>query len=277
MNGILRWTVGDVSEVGFSILEESIRLAKKNLAHLNLDMVVCSNSDFVRVQKICSRNNIHFYESSWDDFPLPKESVPSLIEDDVCGRPPRGRQGSFWKLCPPRLNLNSHELVCDNDLLIQNSTEEMELFFLGDKTLLCEDEIYSLGKYTKFVGKPYNSGLYGLPPGFNFKDALLDSWNNTGSMSPLLSRDEQGLISTTLIGCKSGFLTVPSGKICMAFDEGSPTGAEYFIDHENGHDTQKVSSIRFSKCDFDRDILHFIGANRKNKHRQWRSYRIKAI
>lgn len=270
----MRWTVGDASKLGLSILEESIRAAKITLSHLNLDMVVCSNSSSDQVKKICLQYDVILHEPEWSNFPLPPHSVLSF---GPIPAPPRGRLGSFWKICPPRISLNSHELVCDNDVIIQRPSEELERFFFEEKTLVSEDHIFSLGKYTNFLDRPYNSGLYGLPPNFDFGQALLNAWRDTGSMCPLLSRDEQGLISLVLTMHKNGFIAIPNKKICMAFDEGLPISAEYRSEIENGYDTQVVSSIQFAKrFSLNSDILHFIGANRRSFHRHWSRYKIKS-
>jgi hypothetical protein len=275
MNRILRWTVGDTSDIGISILNESIKVAKKTLCHLNFEMIVCSNSNSDRVSKICHENKILLYEAKWADFPLPEQTIPFC--DDLHARPgvPKGRQGSFWKLCPPRIDIDSHEIVCDNDILIQRCPEEIERFVQEDKTLICEDEIFSLGKYTKFLGKPYNSGLYGLPPKFDFSQMILNKWKESGSMEPLMSRDEQGLISLALTTHE--FIIIPIRKICMAFEEGMPASVDYIKTKENGYETQRVSSIKFSDKPMNREILHFIGANRRESHKYWSQYKIKAM
>lgn len=278
MTKILRWTIGDSNKIGLSILDESIRSAKKNFSHLKLNYVVCSNSDSKELDSICLRNGVDILRTSWESFPLPLYTVLLVDDEGKKTLVPRGRQGSFWKICPPRISLDSHELVCDNDVVFQRIPEELERFFFENKTLVSEDRISSLGKYTKFVDRPYNSGLYGIPPNFDFGQALFDAWQNTGSMCPLLSRDEQGLISLALTIHKNGFLTIPNEKICMAFDEGLPFFAEYRGEKESGYDTQVVSSIQFTTRFFlNSDILHFIGANRRSSHRYWSRYKIKVI
>jgi hypothetical protein len=277
MTKILRWTIGDQSGIGLSILEESIRTAKKNFSHLGLDYVVCSNSSSKELEGICLRNRVDILDSSWESFPLPHDVVPLVDDQGEKTSTPRGRQGSFWKLCPARICVDSHELVCDNDVVFQTCPSEIDDFFHGEKALISQDLVCSLGKYTRFVGTPYNSGIFGLPPKLDFAFELQKTWSSFGKMSPLYSRDEQGLISLCILGWRSGFITVPASKIRMLFDEGCPRLATYIDDIENGFPTQRVAEIFFSKGSLDGEVLHFIGANRRNVHRYWSLYKMKVL
>jgi len=267
MKKIFRWTVGNVSKIGLDILDKSIEQAKKNLSKFDFAFYVCLNSDIKEAEKICLKHRVEIIKTSWDSFPIPKNS----IEDKV----PRGRRGSFWKLCPPRLFLDSYEIISDNDVVFQKCPIEIEEFLNSNKTLVLEENIFSFGKYTKFISEPYNSGLYGLPPEYDFAKKIVDKWSETEFMNPLFSRDEQGLIILTLIS--TDYIKIPKEKCNFVFDQGEFESAEYEKIFENGFESQVVKKIKFKKSKLENDIIHFLGANRQEYHSYWNKYKLKLI
>jgi hypothetical protein len=275
MDRIFRWTIGDCGEVGTSILNTAVQNAKSIFRDYNFKFYVCLNSENKNVEKICVKNKIELYRSDWNSFPLPKSIIPESYDINSFSGVPRGRQGSFWKLCPPRLDLNSYEIVCDNDLIFQRSPGEIKEFLDSDKNLVTEEHIFSLGKYSKYINKPYNSGLYGLRPNYDFGLELFDKWKETQSMSPLLSRDEQGLIILTLTSDK--FIEISREKTCFVFDQGEPKEANYKIIRENGFECQIVSNIEYMKSKLEKDMIHFLGANRIGSHFYWNKYKSKLL
>lgn len=273
MKKIFRWTIGDTSSQGIDILKESIKQTKKNLKNLNFEFYVCCNSDEDKIKKICLEAKVELIVQDWErDFPLPN-IIPEEYDVNVkCGTP-KGRQGSFWKICPPRIDIDSYEIVADNDVLIQKCPIEIKEFVNQKKVLVCEDNLMAFGKYTKFINpqKPYNSGLFGFYPGFDFKNNLIKKWKDTGRMHPLMSRDEQGLIISTLLDYDS--IEIPKEKTCFVFHEGEGDRSyyEYFL--ENNFETQKIIGIEFRKCKLEKEILHFLGANRQEYHKYWKFYK----
>lgn len=273
MKRIFRWTVGDVSSQGIDILKESIKQTKKNLKNLNFEFYICCNSDESKIGKICLETNVQLIVQNWEkDFPLPNIIPEEYDIGSKCGIP-KGRQGSFWKICPPRIDINSYEIIADNDVIINKLPIEIEEFLSQKKVLVCEDNLMAFGKYTKFIKpkKPYNSGLFGVYPGFDFKNNLIKKWEDTNRMCPLMSRDEQGLIIATLLD--SDFIEISKEKTCFVFHEGegSKSYYEYFL--ENNFETQKIIGIDFKKCKLEKEILHFLGANRQNYHYYWNLYK----
>ena len=273
MRRIFRWTIGDCSEIGISILEHSIRSAKKLLT--DFEFYVCLNSDSCKVEKICLKNKVELVKPNWNSFPLPENIIPKEYDLNSKSGIPRGRQGSFWKLCPPRLDINSYEIVCDNDLILKKIPSEINDFLKSDVPFISEEVVYSLGKYTKYLSKPYNSGLYGLPPNYDFGKELFLKWEETGSMNPLLSRDEQGLIALTITS--KNFINIPEYKTCFLFHEGEPEKACYDQIKENGFDCLTVKTISYSKSKMNKDVLHFLGANRKKFHFYWNQYELNRL
>lgn len=269
---ILRWTIGDTNQQGIDILKESIRQAKKVLKQFNFDFYVCANGTTEQVEKICLENQIKLVTPNWtNEFPLPNVVSKNYDINSELGVP-NGRQGSFWKICPPRLHINSYEIVLDNDVIIKKCPKEFCEFLNKQKVMLWEDNLMTFGKYTKFIKnpKPYNSGLYGLPPKFDFKNLLIKKWQETKKMQPLMSRDEQGLIIATLLDFD--FIEIPKEKTCFVFNEGQGKKSYYEQLMENGFQTQKIIKIDFEKSKLEREILHFLGANREENHHYWNLY-----
>lgn len=271
MKRILRWTAGDCSKVGACILNESIKKAKYIFKDYNFNFFVCLNSKNQFIEKICLKNKVELYKPDWDSFPLSKSIIPESYDINAPVGVPRGRQGSFWKLCPPRIEINSHEIVCDNDLIFQKLPTEIECFLESDANLISEEYIFSLGKYFKYINKPYNSGLYGLRPNYNFGMKILEKWKETKSMSPLLSRDEQGLIILTLLSDK--FIEISKEKTCFVFDQGEPIKATYKIIKENGFECKIVNNIEYKQSKLEKSVIHFLGANRTISHQYWNIYK----
>lgn len=267
---IFRWTVGDINNIGENILEISIVKAKKLLKKFNFLFFICLNSDNKKIEKLCLKYQIELIRTEWLSFPLPIEIIPKEYDITAEHGVPRGRQGSFWKLCPPRVDIDSYELVCDNDLIIQKISKELEEFLTSDKVLITEENVFSFGKYSKFIDKPYNSGLYGLYPNYDFEKFLVQQWQSTGCMHPLLSRDEQGLIISTLK--KQKFIEIPKEKVCFVLDNGETTYGEYETIKENGFESKIVKNIVLKYPFFDKDIVHFLGANRVKYHDCWNQY-----
>lgn len=271
---ILRWTVGDCSDIGLKILNVSIKKAKKIFEKFNFDFYVCSNSNNSKIKKICLNNNVKIIESNWNSFPLPKEIIPKNNDINSPIGIPKKRQGSFWKLCPPRLFLNSYEIICDNDLIFQKCPQEIELFLNSNKTLISEESVFHFGKYKRFISRPYNSGLYGFPPMYDFSENLIKTWNKYGKMKPLLSRDEQGIIILTLLSHDN--IKIPEEKTCFVFDKGEAESAKYSQIKENGFDCHIVDNIKFKKCsNLKKNIIHFLGSNREKNHFYWNAYKNK--
>lgn len=276
MDKIFRWTIGDCSPIGISILEKSIQQAKKIFKDFNFKFFVCLNSNSPTVEKICLKHKIELINPKWESFPLPKEIIPEDCDLRSPHGIPRGRQGSFWKLCPPRISINSHEIVCDNDLIFNKCPKEIKNFLDSERTLVTEENIFSFGKYKKHISKPYNSGLYGLPPNYDFTKKIIETWKKTGQMQPLLSRDEQGIILLTLLS-NGNYIEIPKEKTCFVFNDGEAELVEYQNIKENTFDSYIVKNIKFRKSKLDKDMIHFLGANRNTKHSYWNAYRTKFL
>lgn len=174
---IWRWTIGDVSEVGWEILSESVRLATK--VYPEFDFVICHNNLTPEKEDV-----------------LRKFSVPLLRQDDLIKRQDSGsKMDFFWKLVPPRIRLDSHELWVDNDLLILDRIPYIDEWLNNsDAAIISESSVGLKNWYGRFENMidpciaECCAGLFGLPPGFDFGEEVEKLSDG------LVEYDEQGLV-----------------------------------------------------------------------------------
>lgn len=180
---ILRWTMGKTLPTGFEILRESIFTALR-LFKDRFDYYLCYNT--------ISEKDLSF---------VPDKVV--LVKQDENTRPLLGDKqfgGSGWKQCPPRIDIGTHELCIDNDVILCNHIEAIEDFLTSSKPLISEDVYRFLGRYDHLfpVDLKFNAGVCGLPPGFDLAKRYLKNWQNNGSFQGIRGGDEQGLLAYTL-------------------------------------------------------------------------------
>lgn len=180
---IARWTIGPVRPAGFDCLHRSIE-AFRSL--YDADLYVCYNR-------------------------LKPDQLASLEVAGVClvdqeAATKQSPIGVAWKLYPGRLDLARHELFIDNDLIIEQRIEAIDRFFEEDMTVLLEGETRNYGRYEKHVPPGYciNSGVFGVPPGFDI-DAILNAvghrWEHNCPNSSA-TWCEQGFVAAMLLGYK---------------------------------------------------------------------------
>lgn len=104
--------------------------------------------------------------------------------------------GPAWKLYPPRLRREAHEIIMDNDLVIHEKSPQIDSFLAGSHFLATRAIARCFSVYDSLVSPDVliNSGLVGLPPHFDYakelKETLLGSWNS--------HFDEQGLVAACI-------------------------------------------------------------------------------
>lgn len=202
---IFRWTIGDCLQQGLDILVESIHRTTKALGIDNFDWVVCYNglnkTTLQSIQNNIGNKPVQFIAQSWATCPI----------DDNC-QTPRRQDGSFewngtrcggtlWKVCPPRLRMETHEIVMDNDIVLLKKFPQIDEFLKSNKVLILEEPIRFYGRYDCLFPKDdicLNSGLMGFPPGYDYGKAILETWQRYGSYNNLSQADEQGLLTYTL-------------------------------------------------------------------------------
>jgi hypothetical protein len=179
---IIRWTIGGCCQPrGF----ECLKIAVQNfqLLYPEAQRFICHNG--------LSPPQLEFISA------LPAKLVNQEIEEYAGEHP----QGVAWKLRPPRLSPNCHEMFIDNDLIITERLPEIDQWLNANNTLGLEAEARHYGSFSNKVPKHYriNSGLFGLPPGFDMAHylTLWGKWeNNCPNQS--VTWNEQGLVANTI-------------------------------------------------------------------------------
>lgn len=148
MKPLFRITIGSVSNHGYHLAKLNYKLLKKN--YPEADVVFCYNNiheKFVKRFDYCSINQ-KMYINSISIKPF-KES---------------------WKLYPPRLRIESHEVVLDNDVLLFKRIPEIDEFLSSNKGLMLYAERRVYGSFDGLIEKKLNinSGIFGLPPNYDF-------------------------------------------------------------------------------------------------------------
>ncbi len=225
MRPLARWTIGNTNADGYECLCMSI---DSFLRYYDFEVVICHN---------CPATNLPVARFRLIDQSQYLNAIP----------PPKG---VAWKLYPPRIDINRHEISIDNDLVINERIAYIDEYMISDATLLLEDSSRTYGRFERHVppGFMINSGIYGMPPGFDLEPYIRfyagDEWekNALNQHDKNETFDEQGLIALALLS-HSRYLIIPSRTI---------TNCEHNLVQGQGH--------------------HFIGLNRREYHAPFRLY-----
>lgn len=250
-----RWTVGNCLQQGLDILVESVHRTTRALGIDNWDWAICYNG--------LNREELQFISDAIKDKPIQliSQSWATCPIDDNC-QTPRRKDGSFewngtrcggtlWKVCPPRIRMESHEVVVDNDIVMLKKFPEIdEWLSTTDKTLILEEPIRFYGRYDYLFPprEPFlNSGFMGLPPNYDFGAAIHENWSKYGKYMNLSQADEQGLLVYTLN-------QLPSIRISK----------EQMIEVLHRDYKTKLTGMEYA--------YHFTQANRIPNHHAWNAY-----
>jgi hypothetical protein len=207
----IRWTIGDVSDAGYEALRLSIWSAW-NLFGENARYAVCVNT--LSLPLALARTG----------------SVPSgiewlhandLIPDWLTSQMGRSMaEGVAWKLAPVRIFPSLHELSLDNDVLLWKIPSAIDrwLTFRGrDGCLIAADVSPALGQFSEMCRhRPLNSGIRGLPPGFDMESRLRRKLTESGIVLES-ELDEQGLQAAVLLESKLFVIDTDDVSICSPF------------------------------------------------------------
>ena len=233
MKPLWRWTVGgNIGPLGWEVFSESVRLAPK--VYPEFDFVICCNN--VNVDQKA------YLESH--DFPVVLQTekhscVPYRAKGEGC-------EDFAWKLMPPRLRIEAHELWVDNDIVIRDKIPAIDQW-LGCYTGIVSRGFDSLyGRFQEKVDPSVDccAGFFGLPPYFDFRAHIIEICGD----EPLMGFDEQGLV-VYVVSNLPGRIIVPYANLRMW-----------------GHWQTEFHS------DFPEGI-HFVGANRNERLLSWEYYK----
>ena len=182
---IIRWTVGDVSEYGFAALRMSL-CGMWRLFGEQARYVVCVNTvPILRVQELTGDLPAAV---TWRDT---TEEFPRFLEPFF---DEHKAEGVGWKFAPLQLDPACRELALDNDCILWRLPRAIERWLqMSGSFLLAEDVKACFGQFSEICGlEPRNSGIRGLPAGFDLERALLEVLNKH-QLTLCSELDEQGL------------------------------------------------------------------------------------
>jgi hypothetical protein len=208
---VVRWTIGDVSDNGFKALRLSI-LGAQRIFGDRAHYAVCVNTR--TVSDVCALVGRVRQRVSWIDA---THRIPSWLRPHL---DKRLAEGVAWKFAPLQLFRDAYELAIDNDCILWSMPDAVRAW-LGDSepsVLLAEDVRPSFGQFAALCGSaPRNSGIRGLPPGFDLERAL----RSVLELQPTLlgsELDEQGLqVAALQRSLKSHVVSVSDVAIASPF------------------------------------------------------------
>jgi hypothetical protein len=228
MKPIARWTIGESTKDGYECLEMSINSL---LNFYDFDIIICHNINIKKLPTFVKKFNLLDQSRYVNLKPKPK--------------------GVAWKLYPPRIDLNNHELSIDNDIVFNEKINEINEFLKCNKTLMLEDTCRAYGRFDKHINSKMqiNSGIYGMPPKFDFESYVKfysgNEWQKNAFYQHDKSEtfDEQGLVALALSN-NSNYIIIPNTTV---------TNCENNLIKGKGN--------------------HFIGLNRRRFHAPFRLYK----
>lgn len=178
---VVRWTIGSVQPAGFI----SLRISVTNFQYLYPECeryICCNGLDETQIDQLKD---------------LPAKIIRQENEPFI-GEPPKG---AAWKLRPSRICISDHELFIDNDLILTDRLTEIDKWLDHNNTLLLEGQSRHYGSFDRHIPKQYNinSGLFGIPPGFDLSRylALWGRWDNN-CPNQSVTWNEQGFVASIL-------------------------------------------------------------------------------
>ncbi|WP_448188025.1 hypothetical protein [Azospirillum sp. sgz301742] len=181
----VRWTIGDVSPQGFEALRLSVWGAWR-LFGAEAAYTVVVNS--LPVGEAQARTGSLPAEVEWRPAgPLP-DRLRRHLDDGMA-------EGVAWKFAPLRCFPDRYELSLDNDCILWGLPDAVRAWLDEDtpRCLIAGDVELALGAFAGLTRpEPRNTGIRGLPPGFDLDAALAAVLER--HPVPLASElDEQGL------------------------------------------------------------------------------------
>jgi hypothetical protein len=208
----VRWTIGDVSGDGFRALGLSIASARRAFGP-DAGLAVCVNT--VPVQEARERVGEVGGEVAWH------RSVRGNIPGFLRARLDAGMaEGVGWKFAPLRVFPGWHELSLDNDCILWEAPRAVREWLADPRpTFVAAADVRScFGQFASLCGpEPLNSGIRGLPPGFDL-GAALEQLLEENPVTLRSELDEQGMQMAVLRRCGPvRVVSVEEVSICSPF------------------------------------------------------------
>jgi hypothetical protein len=235
MKPLIVWTLGPVSDTGLQILRYSVNSVKK----------IYPKCDY-----LIRYNQLNSKQKAYIDT-LSVETIEQTNYNIFNKSPALGYQ-VHWKLYPPRLELNRHEIHLDNDVVLIDRIQEIDNFLLDDAILTCQGLYGLYGMYSSWVkdgGIHINSGIYGLPPYYDLTEkvrVLMEqdkrAWSNI--------YDEQGLLAYLFLQYKKYYII--------------PLTSMPIVENDEAIDIY----VKNPSC----KGFHFVHSNTSHKHTGWQQF-----
>jgi hypothetical protein len=266
---LLRWTVGSVNRQGLAVLKESITRTTKALGLDRFDWMVCYNNldeaDLSFVKLVCPP--VELRRQSWEDCAIPAAMSRPPVDDE-------GRfkydltfyNGSLWKLAPARVRPDAHEIVMDNDVVLVKPTRMIEDFLSQtERPFVCRDQNRYFGRLAYLFpnDERFNSGYYGLPPGYDFAADVRATWEAEGALEGLNYAEEQALICHTLRK-RNPYFVDATQVVPIAY-----LGKFHFFGRAGCYEKYAWTGMESG--------FHFIQANRHEPHHPWCEYKNRLV
>lgn len=179
MKPIVRWTIGKTTEAGLACLKYSVKQWQK-LYGDKFECFVCYNEiDGHRLADIpCEKLNQKLHCNSLDISP---KRLPC------------------WKLYPPRIDIDRHEVFVDNDLVLHRKPDLVERFLGTNRPFISQALVRFYGAFMDIAPQqPMNTGLFGLPPGYDFRSKINELIKQRSFTTWAHHADEQGVVAVLL-------------------------------------------------------------------------------
>ena len=204
---LLRYVVGPVTQAGI----RSVAISAQNMLRLypEFDIILCTNQ--------CEPH------PTLKALGLPIiDQSPYTVSSPF---PPTPGFHVHWKLSPPRFRLDAHEVIMDNDIIIDCRIDELDAFLEQEHACLIYQGLHRLfGQFHDLVDGDLrvNSGIIGLPPQYDFQSELsatarlakIQAWSD-----PF---DEQGLVAATL--SKRPYIMIPMTRVPIVEESSAGEG-----------------------------------------------------
>jgi hypothetical protein len=197
MKPLLRYTIGPASEAGFQVLKMSVGMVRK--LYPEFDIAICYNE--------LPQHRLDFLKT------LSIELIDQRVFKNSLSWQPTG---AAWPLYPPRLRLEAHEIFMDNDIVLYNRVPQIDEFLLGNRFLVSEDFNRLYGQFRPFIpsDKKINSGLFGLPPNYDFGTAIEELFARCPSKAYVKHHDFQGIVTYCVLNAETIMIPLDEVKIC---------------------------------------------------------------
>jgi LmbE family N-acetylglucosaminyl deacetylase len=185
---LVRWTVGDVSREGFDALRLST-WGGRRVFGAEARYVVCVNT--IPVSRARALTGPVPPGIAWLD--VSDRLCPVIAEYTDEGM----AEGVGWKYAPSRVDPEAYELHLDNDCILWAMPDAVRRWLEDPepRCLLAEDVATMLGRFATLCGPaPRNTGIRGVPPGFDLSEAFRTVLEETG-VTLRSELDEQGLVT----------------------------------------------------------------------------------